>query len=109
MIVRSRDKSLIIWNLGNLKEDCDYLSISMGAFDFLILILRIFGFKCVRLWVGTDVYKCKFRDYRVRAKLLSYFCENITVAPWLTEELKEYGIKAKTELHNECVGILSKI
>jgi len=108
MIVRSRTKKLIVWHCGNLQEKCDYLSISMGSFDIWIVLLRLIGFKCVRLWIGTDVLKCKFWDYRVRAKLLSYFCENITVAPWLTEELQSYNIKAKTELHNECIGILSK-
>lgn len=108
MIVRSRTKELMIWHLGNIEEKFDYLSISMGAFDFFVVIFRLFGMKCCRLWIGTDVYKCKFWDYRLRAKLLSYFCENITVAPWLTDELNEYGIKAKTEIHDECVGVLSK-
>lgn len=108
MIVRSKTKELIIWHLGNLKESCDYLSISMGAFDWLIPILWLLRLKCCRLWIGTDVLKCKFWDYRVRAKLLSYFCENITVAPWLTEELQFYNIKAKTEIHSECIGILSQ-
>ena len=74
MIVRSRTKKLIVWHCGNLQEKCDYLSISMGSFDIWIVLLRLIGFKCVRLWIGTDVLKCKFWDYRVRAKLLSYFC-----------------------------------
>ena len=108
MIVRSRTKELIVWHCGNLKEKCDYLSISMGAFDPWIVLLRLFGFKCVRLWIGTDVLKCKFWDYRIRVKLLSYFCVNVTVAPWLTEELEGYEIKAKTEIHNEYIGLHSK-
>jgi len=108
MIVRSKTKELIIWHCGNLKEQCDYLSISMGSFDLWIILLRLFRFKCVRLWIGTDVYKCKFWDYRVKAKLLSYFCINVTVAPWLTGELKNYGIKAKTEIHNEYIGLHTK-
>jgi len=109
MIVRARTKELIIWHCGNLKEQCDYLSISMGAFDIWIVLLKLLGFKCVRLWIGTDVKKCvEFWDYRIRAKLLSYFCINVTVAHWLTEELKSCGIKAKTEIHNEYIGLYPK-
>ncbi|MFX0181961.1 MAG: hypothetical protein ACFE95_02665 [Candidatus Hodarchaeota archaeon] len=108
MIVRARTKELIIWHCGNLKEKCDYFSISMGSFDIWIVLFRLLGFKCVRLWIGTDVYKCKFWDYRVRARLLSYFCTNVTVAPWLAEELLNYGIKAEAGIHSEYIGVHPK-
>ena len=108
MIVRAKTRELIVWHCGNLKEPCDYLSISMGAFDIWVVLLRLLGFKCVRLWIGTDVLKCKFWDYRIRAKLLSCFCTNVTVAPWLAEELKSCEIKAKAGLHNEYIGLCSK-
>ncbi len=107
MIVRARKNGQIVWTLLNIKNyQYDYVSISVGAFDPLIFVFWLFGKRCVRVWIGTDVYKCKFWDYRVRAKLLSYFCENITVAPWLTKELNKYGIKAETVKH-EYIVLLS--
>lgn len=75
----------------------DYISVSVGAFDPLIFIMWLFGKKCARLWIGTDALKTKmFFHYRIRAKLCSLFCDNLTVADWLTEELRDQGIKSKT-------------
>ena len=109
MVVRARTKELIIWHCGNLKEQYDYLSISMGAFDIWIILLRLLGFKCVRLWIGTDVKKCvECWDYRLRSRIISLFCKNITVAPWLAEELQSCGIKAKKGLHSEYIGLHPK-
>ena len=98
MIVRSRNNYTTYFHvrsiyLAGLKYD--YVSVSMGAFDPLIIIYRIMGKKCLRLWIGTDVLKTlRFWDYRIRAKLISLFCDNFAVAPWLCEELKMAGIES---------------
>ena len=111
MVIRSKKQDQVVHSIGNLSEkniSYDYVSISMGAFDFLVVLFWLLRKKCVRIWIGTDVYKCKFWDYRIRAKLLSLFCDNITVAPWLTNELKKYKINARTVMHDEHFSILSK-
>jgi len=112
MIIRAKKADQIVWSISNLdkanKLNYDYISISVGAFDLYFPIMRIFlGMKCCRIWIGTDVLKCKFWDYRIRAKIASLFCKNICVAPWLIDELKGYGIKAETVKH-EYISILSK-
>ena len=113
MIIRAKKGEQITWSVGNMLKanrlNYDYISISLGAFDFFLPLFWLFGKRCVRVWIGTDVYKCvKFWDYRIRAKLASLFCKNICVAPWLANELNKYGIKAKVEIHNEYIGILPK-
>lgn len=102
MIVRARKNGQIVWTLLNIKNyQYDYVSISVGAFDPLIFVFWLFGKKCVRVWTGTDVLKClKFWDYRIRAKIQSWFCDNITEAKWLTKELTSIGINGKTIKHS---------
>ena len=88
---------MIAYIMANLKNDYDYVSIAYGGFDWMIILMRLLGKRCVRVWTGSDCLKCKlFWDYKLRAKILNFFSDNITDAIWLTEELNECGIKSKT-------------
>ena len=112
MLFRARNIHNIHWagdlfNQENLSFD--YVSISMGAFDLLIPFFWLLGKRCCKLWVGTDVLKCtKFAHYRIRAKLASLFCTNITDTPWLCDELNRSGIYSRSIIHNDYLSILAK-
>jgi len=96
MIVRSRTKELIAYIAANLKGRYDYVSISYGAFDWMLILMRLLGKRCARVWIGTDVLKVKlFWDYRIRAKILALFSDNLTDTPWFVEDLQKHGITAK--------------
>lgn len=103
MIINQRKSSNYIMPRSlhfNGKNDYFYVSVSMGAFDWQILLFWLLGKKCCRVWIGTDVLKVtKIWHYRWRAKLCSFFCENVTVSPRLTMKLMEWGIKAETIQH----------
>jgi len=104
MLVKARKIDQILWTLNNLNNyniKYDYISIASGAFDPLIVIFRLMGKKCLRIWTGTDVLKVlKFKDYWFRAKIQSLFCDNITEAPWLAEELKSKKINCEYVKHS---------
>ena len=77
----------------------DYVSVACGAFDPYIFLFWLFGKKCLRLWTGTDSIKAVwFWDYRLRAKVCSWFCNNIAVSQWLADNVNSAGIK--------CDGVL---
>lgn len=111
MIVKAKKDAQIVDRIAHLMIEnikYDFISISMSAFDLAIIYHRLMGKKCARFFVGTDVLKCKlFRHYRWRVKLCSLFCDNLTVAEWLTNELNELNIKAQTINHHAHFGILS--
>jgi len=86
----------------------DYVSVSMGAIDPVMIFFRFLGYKCARIWIGTDVLKVtKFFDYRIRAKFNSLFCDNLAVAPWLVRELSQAGIKAMRINYYADINLLS--
>lgn len=96
MLIRSRKYKEVNFIIPYLKEKYDYISIAFGAFDWLIIVMKLLGKRTVRVWTGTDVLKVKkFWDYRIRAKILALFSENITDTPWFVAELDKYGIKVK--------------
>jgi hypothetical protein len=105
MIINSKSYSILmdtLGNLGNIKYD--YISISNGAIDPLILLFRLSGKKIARIFIGTDVLKClKFWDYRIRVKLCSLFADNFAISTWLVDELKSVGIKSELLLHENLV------
>lgn len=98
-----------IGNLGEIKSIYDYVSISNGSIDPLIIIHRLFNKKVARVFIGTDVLKClKFKDYRLRVKFCSLFCDNFAISEWLVNELDSVGIKSKL-LNHENLVLLSKV
>ena len=111
MIVKARKDAQIVDRIAHLmieNIEYDFVSISMSAFDISIIYHLLLGRKCARFFIGTDVLKCKlFWHYRWRVKLCSLFCDNLTVVEWLTDELNELNIKARTINHYAHFGILS--
>ena len=96
MIVRAKKKELIAYIAANLQGHYDYVSIAYGAFDWVIILMRLLGKRCARVWIGSDVLKVKlFWDYRVRAKILALFSDNVTDTPWFVDDLAQHGITAK--------------
>ena len=97
MIIRSRTKELIAYITANLDGQYDYVSIAYGSFDWMLILMRLLGKRCARVWIGTDVLKVKlFWDYRIRAKILALFSDNLTDTPWFVDDLQKYGIKTRT-------------
>jgi len=98
MFVQAKNSYLIqqhIYSIYRANLGYDYVSISMGAFDWKIILYWLCGKKCARLWLGTDVWKAlKYWDYRIRCKLCALFSDNLCVAWWLKKELCEIGIKS---------------
>ncbi|MFX0134126.1 MAG: hypothetical protein ACFFDN_10830 [Candidatus Hodarchaeota archaeon] len=91
-----------IGNLNELKND--YVSISNGSIDPLIIVFRLLRKKVARIFIGTDVLKCKwFWDYRLRVKFCSLFCDNWAISEWLVKELESVGIKSKLLNHENLV------
>jgi len=87
----------------------DYVSLAHGAFDVLIIINRLLGKKCVRLWTGTDTIKVKwFWDYWIRAKIISWFCDNIAFSQWLANNVESVGIKCGVLDFYEHFGLFTK-
>lgn len=106
MLVNSKSLPILldtVGNIGNLK--CyDYVSISMGSIDPLIVVFRLLGKKCARIFIGTDVLKClKFWDYRIRIKFCSKFADNFAISDWLVTELKSVGIKSELLTHENLI------
>ena len=96
MIIRAKKKELIAYISANLNQQYDYISIAYGSFDFMLIVMRLLGKRCARVWIGTDVLKVKlFWDYRIRAKILALFSDNLTDTPWFVEDLQKHGITAK--------------
>lgn len=113
MLLRSRSPNLVnayvfrSLALANLKYD--YVSLAHGAFDLLILWNWLFGKKCVRLWTGTDTIKLKwFWDFRIRAKVCSWFCDNIAVSQWLANNVESTGIQCGVMEFYEHFGLFTK-
>ena len=88
----------------------DFVSVACGAFDPLFILAKLFGMRCLRLWIGTDTVKAKkYRHYRVRAKLCSLLCDNYAVSEWLVGNLAECGIACDGVLDfYEDFGIFTK-
>lgn len=105
MIVRNKSIDILLDTIANLNElKYDYISISNGSIDPLIIFFNLLGKKCARIFIGTDVLKClKFWDYRLRVKFCSVFCNNFAIADWLVAELKSVGIKSKLLKHENTI------
>ena len=87
---------MIAYIMANLKNDYDYVSIAYGGFDWMIILMRLLGKRCARVWIGSDVLKVKlFWDYRIRAKILALFSDNLTDTAWFVDDLQKHGIKTK--------------
>ena len=113
MLIRSRSQNLVnayvcrALHFAGLKYD--YVSIAHGAFDLLIVVNWLLGKKCVRLWTGTDTIKVKwFKDFRIRAKVCSWFCDNIAFSEWLANNVRSVGIKCGVLDFYEHFGLFTK-
>jgi len=113
MLVRARNNKQALWGVDLLDQEglkYDYLSVGYGSFDWMIILFRLLGRKCVRIWVGTDVLKTiLFWDYRWKAKILNLFSDNVTGAPWLVCELGFSNIKAKGVYNRDYSCAIAKI
>lgn len=110
MIINSKSYNILLDTTGNLNGiEYDYISISMGSIDPLIILFKMMGKKVARIFIGTDVLKCvRFWDYRVRVKFCSLFCDNFAIAEWLISELACVRIKSEL-LNHENLVLLTKV